>query len=60
METEKTILEKLKEWKATNPLKEAAVKFEVSYNYVWLIANGARQSERGKGKQIREWLETQV
>jgi hypothetical protein len=58
MEKTKTISEMRREKEAGNLTlyQRAAVKFEVSYNYVASIARGRRQATRGKGKLVKEFL----
>ena len=60
METEKTIAEKLKAKKEITVYEKAAKEFGVQVSYVYMIANSSRKPTRGKGKEIKEWLEAQV
>ena len=55
----KTIAEIISE-RRTYPYKEAAKKFDVTYDYVRMIAAGRRKADRGKGREIKEWLEQQL
>ena len=55
----KTIAERINE-RRTYPYKEAARKFDVTYDYVRNIAAGRRKADRGKGREIKEWLEQQL
>lgn len=56
----KTIFERVNELRGESLYKRAAMEFEVSYKYVWLIAHGRRKANRGKGREIKEWLEQQL
>jgi len=42
------------------PYKEACEKFGTSYMYVYQIAAGTRVPVRGKGLEIKKWLEAYV
>lgn len=55
----KTIAERINE-KRAYPYKEAARLFDVTYDYVRMIAAGRRKATRGKGCEIKEWLEKQL
>ena len=55
----KTIAERISE-RRTYPYKEASRKFDVTYDYVRMIAAGRRKANRGKGAEIKEWLEKQL
>lgn len=55
----KTIAERISE-RRTYPYKEAARKFDVTYDYVLSIAAGRRKANRGKGRDVKEWLEKQL
>lgn len=55
----KTIAERIRE-KRTYPYKEAARLFDVTYDYVRMIAAGRRKADRGKGREVKEWLDKQL
>lgn len=56
-ENEKTIAEVRREKaRGTSLYFRTAAKFGVSYTYVAELARGKRQGTRGKGKQIKEFL----
>lgn len=56
----KTIAEKINELRGDSIYVSAASRFKVSYKYVWRIAHGERKAMRGKGREIKEWLEKQL
>lgn len=56
----KTIAEKINELRRESIYAAAASRFGASYKYVWQIAHGERKATRGKGREIKEWLEKQI
>lgn len=56
----KTIAERINEQRSDSIYVTAATKFDCSYKYVWQIARGERKATRGKGREIKEWLEKQL
>ena len=56
----KTIAQRINEKKEDSLYVLAASLFGCSYKYAWLIARGERKATRGKGREIKEWLEKQL
>lgn len=56
----KTIAEKINKLRGGSIYTSTAARFGVSYKYVWMIAAGRRKATRGKGREIKEWLEEQL
>ena len=56
----KTIAERINEQRNDSLYVRAAKRFGATYKYVWLIAMGKRKAIRGKGLEIKEWLESQL
>lgn len=57
---EKTIAQRIQSQKTESVYIVAAKKFNTNYKYVWMLARGERSGSRGKGKLIKEFLETQL
>ncbi len=55
----KTIADRINE-RRVSLYVEACSRFGTSYKYVWQIARGERKATRGKGRDIKEWLEQQI
>lgn len=56
----KTIAERIKELRHDSIYKVGAERFQTTYKYVWQVAHGRRKATRGKGRDIKEWLEMQL
>lgn len=55
-----SLTDKVREARRPSVYKEAAKKFDTSYDYVIQIASGRRKALRKKGKAIYEWIEGQL
>lgn len=56
----KTIAERIKDLRQDSLYKVGAAQFQTTYKYVWQVAHGRRKATRGKGREIKEWLEKQL
>lgn len=54
------LVEYVREKRGDSIYLTAARKFNTSYTYVVQIATGIRKAKRGKGLDIKRWLETQL
>lgn len=56
----KTIVDRINEQRTGGIYHQCAKQFKTSYRYVWQVAAGRRKATRGKGREIKEWLEKQL
>lgn len=56
----KTIVDRINEQRTGGIYYQCAKQFQTSYRYVWQVAAGKRKATRGKGREIKEWLEKQL
>lgn len=55
-----SLSQKFKEKKNETVIKRASELFSVSQTYVYQIVSGERKATRGKGLEVKNWLEKEL